>query len=207
MFTSIDVTVNFGGDNRGTFGGSDLLSPWNHAFQNDYAGLLNFQTVIDRLRPIRPIFCGEELLIVTSQELRPAANTLADQRRAQGYITSVRETGAGAGQIGTTNNQIRDFIRSRLNGGCLIKPSYVILFGNTAHVPTFLVPCSPGRQPERLQHRVRSGLLAERDRHRPVRRRAARPAAGAVASTPPTRSSRNSRPTRRRTPRHRATTS
>ena len=148
VFTSIDVTVNFGGDNRGTFGDTTLFSPWNHAFANDYAGLLNFNVAVDRLRPIKPIFCGEELLIITSQELRPAANTLESQREAQGFVTAVRETGTGAGQIGTTPAQIRDFIRSRLNGTCLLQPSYVILLGNTAHVPTFLVPCSPGGNPD-----------------------------------------------------------
>ena len=36
VFTSIDVTVNFGGDNKGTFARSDLLSPWNNAFIDDY---------------------------------------------------------------------------------------------------------------------------------------------------------------------------
>jgi hypothetical protein len=148
VFTSIDVTVNFGGANKGTFGDSRLLSPWNHAFQNTYGGLKNLETVLDRLRPIRPVFCGEELLIITSSELRPAANTLQSQRIAQGYSTSVREVGAGPGQIGTTPAQIQSFIRSRLNGGCLVRPSYVILFGNTAHVPTFLVPCSPGGNPD-----------------------------------------------------------
>ena len=148
VFTSVDVTVDFAGDNKGSFGGSDLLSPWNNAFVDDYATLVNFATLRDRLRPIRPVFCGEELLIITSSELRPAANTLAAQRTAQGYVTSVREVGAGPGQIGTTPTQIQTFIRSRLNGGCLIRPSYVILFGNTAHVPTFLVPCSPGGNPD-----------------------------------------------------------
>jgi hypothetical protein len=148
VFTSMDVTVNFTGDHKGLFGDSDLLSPWNHAFVDDYATLVNFALVRDRLERIRPVFCGEELLIVTSSELRPAADTLADQRRAQGYVTAVREVGAGPGQIGTTPTQIQTFIRSRLNGSCLLQPSYVILFGNTAHVPTFLVPCSPGGNPD-----------------------------------------------------------
>ena len=147
VFTSIDVTVNFGGDNKGTFGTSELLSPWNRAFADDYATLANFQIATDRLREFRSRFCGEELLIITSPALRPAANTLQSQRVAQGYSTSVREVGSGSGQIGTTNAQIRDFIRGRLTGDCLVKPSYVILFGNTAHVPTFLVPCSPGGDP------------------------------------------------------------
>ena len=148
VYTSIDVTVNFGGDNRGTFGRSDILSPWNNAFVDDYATLANFQLARDRLRDIRPTFCGEELLIVTSAELRPAANTLQAQRSAQGYFTRVVEVGAGPGQIGTTPTQIQTYIRSRLNGACLVRPSYVILFGNTAHVPTFLVPCSPGGNPD-----------------------------------------------------------
>jgi hypothetical protein len=148
VFTSIDVTVNFQGDHKGMFGPSTLLSPWNHAWIDEYHGLVNFPLVRDRLEPLRHVFCGEELLIVTSSELRPAADTLADQRRAQGYVTAVREVGAGPGQIGTTNTQIRDFIRSRINGSCLLRPSYVILFGNTAHVPTFLVPCSPGGNPD-----------------------------------------------------------
>jgi hypothetical protein len=147
VFTSVDVTVNFGGDNKGVFAKSDLLSPWNHAWIDDYSGLVNFQTAQDRLREIRPIFCGEELLIVTSQALRPAADTLKSQRQAQGYATRVVEVGGGAGQIGTTPAQIQSYIRSRLNSQCLLKPSYVILFGNTAHVPTFLAPCSPGGNP------------------------------------------------------------
>jgi hypothetical protein len=147
VFTSIDVTVNFTGEHRGLFGDSDLLSPWNHAFVDDYHTLINFPLIRDRLEEVRNRFCGEELLIVTSSDLRPAADTLADQRRAQGYVTSVREVGAGPTQIGTTQTQIQSYIRSRLNGTCLVRPSYVILFGNTAHVPTFLAPCSPGGNP------------------------------------------------------------
>ena len=94
------------------------------------------------------MFCGEELLIVTSSELRPAANTLQSQRQAQGYLTRVQEVGARRrpDRHDAARRSSR-YIRSRLNGGCLVKPSYVILFGNTAHVPTFLVPCSPGGNP------------------------------------------------------------
>ena len=93
----MDVTVNFGGDNRGTFGDADLLSPWNHAFIDDYRTLLNFQTARDGCGELdRSRFCGEEMLIITSTDLRPAANTLAAQRAAQGYVTAVREVGSGA---------------------------------------------------------------------------------------------------------------
>jgi hypothetical protein len=145
VITSMDVTVKFSGDNKGVFGRGDMLSPWNQAFVDDYGALINRRTAFDRLDLAPPtVFCGEELLIVTDSALRPAANTLSSQRQAQGYVTRVVEVGSGPGQIGTTPTQIQTYIRSRLNGTCLIRPSYVILFGNTAHVPTFLVPCSPG---------------------------------------------------------------
>jgi hypothetical protein len=145
VFTSIDVTVNFRGDNSGVFGPSTLLNQWNQAFADDYNSLLNLDAVRGRLaNPIRFPFCGEELLIITSPALRPAADTLADQRRAQGYVTSVREVGSGPGQIGTTNTQIQSFIRDRLlTKDCLMHPSYVILFGDAGNVPTFVVPCGP----------------------------------------------------------------
>jgi hypothetical protein len=147
VYTSMDVTVDFGGDNKGTFAPSTLLNPWNHAFVDDYNSLVNIGAIVQRLRPIREPFCGEELLIVTSSELRPAADTLRTQRQAQGYSTFVKEVGGGAGQIGSTPAQIQAYIRSQLTNGCQVHPSYVILFGNTAHVPTFLVPCGPGGNP------------------------------------------------------------
>ena len=154
VFTSIDVTVNFAGDNRGDFGDEHSASPYEVFFNRNFSALLkNNLTIQDKLvrfdrDRFRPFFCGSELLIVTSQELRPAVNTFADGKRAQGYLTKVVEVGAGTGQIGTTPAQIRDFIRNELNRtDCFVHPSYVILFGNTAHVPTFLVPCSPGGDP------------------------------------------------------------
>src|SRR3954470_1666356 len=149
VITSAQVTINFGGDNKGTFGPSTIDNAWNSAFKDDYQALLNINTIRDKLRiPPTTRFCGEELLIITDSELRPAANTRQSQRQAQGYLRSVRELGSGPGQIGTTNTQIQDFIRNHLtNPDCLIHPSYVILFGNTAHVPTFLVPCGPGGDP------------------------------------------------------------
>jgi hypothetical protein len=151
VFTSMEVTVNFGGENSGVFGDDeDLNSPWNAYFTPNYGSLVtNYDTVVQHLRPenFRPLFCGEDMLIVTSSELRPAANTFADARRAAGFAPRVVEVGSGPGQIGTTPAQIQSYILGRLNGTCLLRPSYVILFGNTAHVPTWLVPCSPGGDP------------------------------------------------------------
>ena len=147
VFTSVELKDTFGGDNKGTFGDTRMLSPWNEAWLDEYGTLLNAGLLRDRLREVTPQFCGEELLIITSSELRPAADTLRGLRQAQGFSTSVHEVGAGPGQIGATNTDVMNFIRGALNGACLIRPSHVILFGNTAHVPTFLVPCSPGGDP------------------------------------------------------------
>jgi hypothetical protein len=145
VYTSMDVTVNFRGNNSGKFATTDILSPWNHAFNKDYGTLANFSTVVTHLDPSHLRFCGEELLIITSPALRPAADTLAAQRTAAGYLTSVKEVGTGAGQIGVTPTEIQTYIRSRLNSDtCFPRPSYVIILGNTANVPTNLVECSPG---------------------------------------------------------------
>ncbi len=47
------------------------------------------------------------------------------------------QTGNGSGEIGTTNTQIRDYIRSQLGSRFCVRPSYVVLLGNEELVPTF----------------------------------------------------------------------
>jgi hypothetical protein len=148
VFTSIDVTVNFAGNNAGNFGGAaDFLSPWNAHFQPSYDSMvLNYAAVRDHLIDVvRAPYCGNDMLIITSPELQPAANAYRAARQAAGFSPRVVLTGAGAGRAGTTNTEIAAFIEERLtDDACLVHPEFVILFGNTAHVPTFLVPCSDG---------------------------------------------------------------
>ena len=147
VITSVDVRIDFGGDNRGTFGDARLNDHFNATFQRLYdSAFVNWDTIRDRPGSLipNPVFCGEEVLIITSSTLRPAANTLRSQKEAEGYLTSIREMGAGAGQIGTTHTDVQSYIRSRVNSDCWLRPSYVILIGDTSHVPTWIVPCSPG---------------------------------------------------------------
>jgi hypothetical protein len=146
VFESMDVTITFGGANRGVFATSNLESNWNIGFRDDYESLVNIDAIRDHLVLDKSfLFCGEELLIVTSHELRPAADTLAQQRRGQGYLTAVKETGSGTGQIGLTPEHIKAYIEDELNDPeCDVHPSYVILLGNTVHVPTFEVPYAGG---------------------------------------------------------------
>jgi hypothetical protein len=151
VFTSIDVTVNFAGDNTGTFGDAgDFANTWEVFYNRNYRRVVrNFEAVSDNLRDIHPgVWCGEEMLVITSPALATAAETFRAGKVAQGISTSVRFVGSGPGQIGTTQADIQAFIRNRLNGGCLIRPTYVVLLGNTAAVPTWLVPCGPGGNPD-----------------------------------------------------------
>jgi hypothetical protein len=138
VYTSVTVDIKFQGGS-GKFGTSRTTSVWNRSYERLYeSSILNYPTARDNLVTDPVNFCGEELLIVTPPGLRPAAERLATSRRAAGFVTNVFETGAGPAQAGTTNDQIRAFIRSRVEGtSCLFRPSYVILFGNTAAVPTF----------------------------------------------------------------------
>jgi hypothetical protein len=121
-------------------------SPWEGYFARNYGRLLvNAAVALDKLKfgPVRP-FCGEDMLIVTSPALKPAADAYANARKAAGYHPRVVLVGTAPGQIGDTLSQIQAYILGELNADCEVRPSYVILFGNTAHVPTWHVPCKEG---------------------------------------------------------------
>jgi hypothetical protein len=61
VFTSLDVTVNFGGGNRGTFGDATVInSPWEGYFARNYDRMVvNAATAAGGLTvgPAKP-FCG-----------------------------------------------------------------------------------------------------------------------------------------------------
>ena len=145
VITGMDVHIAFGGDNKRTFGDARLTDPFNATFHRLYRStLLNADVVLRHPGATIYPFCGQEVLIVTSPALRPAADTLRNQKVAEGFVTSIVETGTGPGQIGTTSTAIQSYIRGEINGSCWLRPSYVILIGNTDQVPTFTVPCGPG---------------------------------------------------------------
>src|SRR5207302_9149560 len=98
--------------------------------------------ILSKINVNRLPFCGEDMLIVTSPALQPAATTFANARAAAGYNPRVVLVGSGPGQIGTTPAQIQTFIRGELNSSCELRPVYVVLIGDTANVPTFEVPCT-----------------------------------------------------------------
>jgi len=153
VLTSVDVTVHFGGDNSGKFS-PELGAPWERAARRSLSDLLNDGIVLKNLRDrIRYLPCGEQLLIITSHDTRAAADTLASARSGAGWMTRVVETGAGAGQIGTTADQIQTFIRGQLTGKLCVHPSYVAIIGDDDLVPTFTA--TPGSIPSDLPYALR----------------------------------------------------
>lgn len=132
---TVNVKVDFKGGS--TFGG--LGGPWDRFGQSVADGLLNGAPLKNQWSKIKwwPINCGEEFLIITNPSMRTSADKLAAARNAGGIKTHVFETGAGAGKAGTTNTQIRDFIRGRATSPLCVRPGYVLVLGNDESVPTF----------------------------------------------------------------------
>jgi hypothetical protein len=157
VVTRVEIKVTFGGGNTGVWRKRERTSVFERSFSRLYdATLANYDAVTKQTRQDEAeqgdetvLPCGEDMLIVTSPALRPAADTLAEARRAAGLVVSVRETGTGEGQIGTLNTQIRDFIRGEINSGSCTRPTYVILLGDAGQVPTFSqLPCTTNCPPE-----------------------------------------------------------
>jgi len=137
---SVDLEVSFRGGS-GVF----LESRSFEAFERDpglhVRSVLN-HAVLDRYVEIVavPRACfGEELVILTAPALRPAADTLAQWKRDHGLTTSVFEVNDGAGPGPDTPHQIRALVGQRYES-CTVRPSYVLLFGDAEHVPTFYEP-------------------------------------------------------------------
>lgn len=100
--------------------------------------VLNRDVVPDHLKAdIVPRICqGEELLIFTRADLAPYAEQLSDWKESRGIVTTVIEVNDGPGPAPDTPHAIRAVAGQRYED-CLIRPSYVLLFGDAEHVPTF----------------------------------------------------------------------
>jgi hypothetical protein len=143
VLKSVVVDISFVGGSKSF--SDELTSPWETA-QSRMAGALLNAAVVKKSRGTIVVGpCGEELLVITNPTTRTAADTYANARRLAGFRTSVRETGAGLGQIGTTAAEVQTFIRSRLNALRCIHPSYVTIIGDDELVPTFTA--TPGSIP------------------------------------------------------------
>ncbi len=139
VFTGMDVQIQFGGGNTGSFGSLDVISPWNLPFQNLYQkSLKNWDTVHKYLGGQLTIhsFCGEEMMVVTGSTYAQAAEQFANDRTTHGVLSKVfLEDGPNG--IGITPTAIRTAIANEYNAPGCIHPSYVTLLGDTSEVPTF----------------------------------------------------------------------
>jgi Peptidase family C25/Propeptide_C25 len=135
LLKSVDVTVGFAGGPH-TFS-EELGNPWEQ-FQRGLAETFLNARLLGRI-DLREIYrrCGEEMMVITNPATLAAANTFAAARNAAGIRTTVFQTGAAPGQIGTTAAAIQTFIRERSSQLLCIRPSYVTIMGDDDLVPTF----------------------------------------------------------------------
>lgn len=144
--TALDLDVKFKGATEPTFGSAALGGPFNRSTLDVLSRTIaNWSSVAGKLKlaPSLPL-CGEEMMIITPAVLRPAADRLAAARTRGGVISRVFEVGSGPGQIGTTTGSITSAISKEVNAACSVKPSHILLFGDTNLVPTFFVPAKGG---------------------------------------------------------------
>lgn len=134
LFDSVRFDLAFEGG-KGTFVTSQSLSPFERSPLALGGSTLNASVVprfVEALDfTILPCF-GEELLILTHPNFRPAADDLAAWKNDKGISTSVFEVGAGT--VRATGAQIDDFIEDRYDN-CVVRPSYVLLLGDSEWVP------------------------------------------------------------------------
>lgn len=134
VYTSARLKVSFSGG-KGTFADQRLkASPEVGAVLSRQVA--NFRTVAANLGNLQLQQCGEDLLIVTTPELRLAADRLANVRNQQGIATQVFEVGSP--QVGTTKESIRTFIQSRVKSQtCAKRAQWVVLLGDAPALPTW----------------------------------------------------------------------
>jgi|GEM_PF-1972687 len=139
LFDGVDFAVSFTGG-TGTFITSMTQSPFNHT-EEAIPSLLNGDTVglyVENTAP--PLsYLGEEYLIITPVDFRPAAEDLAEFKSDKGILTRVFDLDQimsymGAAVIDST--VIDDFIEERYDTD-MIRPTYILLLGGYDQIPEY----------------------------------------------------------------------
>lgn len=130
IFTKIVFDVTF--ENGDGFEGQ-VASPWESSASRLAGNLLNAE-LIAKFRDYQVFACGEELMVITNADTVQQAQTYADARTSDGFLTRTYVLGRS---LGTTAAEIQTFIRSHLNRATCIRPSYVTIIGDDKLVPTF----------------------------------------------------------------------
>jgi peptidase C25-like protein len=137
LYASIVLDLEFSAD-ADSFITSASLNPFER-LPGVYTGaVLNQGAVFRYVGPdIHVRVCtGEELLILTAPAYLAEAQALKTWKISRGIPTSVVQVNDGAGGGPDTNVEIDNYIEDRYVS-CTVRPSYVILFGDSNDVPTF----------------------------------------------------------------------
>jgi hypothetical protein len=148
LFESLQLELSFKGGS-GQFISRESLGLFEGESTTYRDAVIN-KAVIDAgvSDPVPHIKCtGEELVVLTHPDLRPAADTLAQWKNDKGIPTSVFNVNDGPGPGPDTAAEINAFVSARYHE-CHVRPSYVMLFGDAEYVPTFYEPY-PGHEDDR----------------------------------------------------------
>jgi hypothetical protein len=142
LFESVEFEIVFeGGD--GAFLKTTSLSPFESASSTLAESAINAGVIHNyQVKDFRHILnIGEEFLILTHPDFRPAADALAAWKNQKGILTHVYNVRDGAGPGPDTRAAIDAFIENRYYHS-IIRPSYVLLLGDAEFIPPFYVSTS-----------------------------------------------------------------
>ncbi|MCA9266086.1 MAG: hypothetical protein KDA60_19635, partial [Planctomycetales bacterium] len=131
-FTHVDVHVSFSGGEEG-FLPENALSPFENASAL-YATILNADVLGTYYPGTSAEVTGEEYLILTHPDFRPAADALAAWKNTKGIMTRVFEVGEGTAR--DSKEEIHALIEDHWYDR-IVRPSYVLLLGDTDFIPTW----------------------------------------------------------------------
>lgn len=142
LFESVEFEIEFeGGD--GAFLKTTSLNPFETASSTLAASAINANVLHNyQVNDFRTMFyTGEEFIILTHPDFRPAADALAAWKNEKGILTHVFNVRDGAGPGPDTREAIDAFIENRYYHS-IIRPSYILLLGDAEFIPPFYVSTS-----------------------------------------------------------------
>jgi hypothetical protein len=143
LFSNVEFDVRFEGGN-GYFVTQRALSPFEPPVLNpDHVKLfVNWPEILKHVdySQYEPDCYGEELLIFTPPDLKPAADKLAQWKKDKGILTSVVVFDPSGESVPPVKSMgdINRYVNSRYDH-CTVRPSYILLFGDADRVPTWYV--------------------------------------------------------------------
>ena len=140
LVENVSFGIDFNGGS-GYFLTQRAVGAFESASFDLYGGALNAGNLLQFVDPaVFPLNCvGSELLIVTHQDFRAAADDLAGWKREKGISTRVVSTDSivdTGDSMSTQRTKIKDFIQTQYNE-CLVRLSYVLLIGDAEYIPAW----------------------------------------------------------------------